>query len=105
MKEEDRGGVLMRGIGRWLVYSRPRAWLGMAVHAEERFRVFDLRLVHRSNALHFEERKTAPRVEHVNHSPGDVRKMVAVARVGRQCVASPRRWHRCECSYRNWRHL
>ena len=31
MKEEDRGGVLMRGIGRWLVYSRPRAWLGMAV--------------------------------------------------------------------------
>ena len=31
MKAEDRGGVLMRGIGRWFVYSRPRAWLGMAV--------------------------------------------------------------------------
>lgn len=31
MKEEDRGGVLMRGLGRWLVYSRPRAWFGMAV--------------------------------------------------------------------------
>ena len=31
MKEEDRHGVLMRGIGRWFVYSRPRAWFGMAV--------------------------------------------------------------------------
>jgi len=31
MKEEERNGVLMRGIGRWFVYSRPRAWLGMAV--------------------------------------------------------------------------
>lgn len=29
--EEDRHGVLMRGIGRWFVYSRPRACLGMAV--------------------------------------------------------------------------
>ena len=24
-------GILMRGLGRWVVYSRPRAWLGMAV--------------------------------------------------------------------------
>jgi len=31
MKEEDRHGVLMRGIGRWFVYSRPRAWVGMTV--------------------------------------------------------------------------
>ena len=30
MKKENRSGVLMRGIGRCLVYSRPRAWLGMA---------------------------------------------------------------------------
>ena len=28
---EDHHGILMRGIGRWLVYSRARAWLGMAV--------------------------------------------------------------------------
>jgi len=25
---EDQHGVLMHGLGRWLVYSRPRAWLG-----------------------------------------------------------------------------
>jgi ubiquinone/menaquinone biosynthesis C-methylase UbiE len=31
MKDEDRHGVLMRGIGRWVVYGRPRAWLGMAI--------------------------------------------------------------------------
>ncbi len=31
MKGEDRHGVLMRGIGRWVVYSRPRAWVGMAI--------------------------------------------------------------------------
>jgi len=31
MEQEDNRGVLMRGLGRWLVYSRPRAWLGMAV--------------------------------------------------------------------------
>ena len=31
MGDQDRQGVLMRGIGRWFVYSRPRAWLGMAV--------------------------------------------------------------------------
>jgi ubiquinone/menaquinone biosynthesis C-methylase UbiE len=28
---EDRNGVLMQGIGRWLVFSRPRAWLGRVV--------------------------------------------------------------------------
>src|SRR5260370_39985234 len=31
MEHENHQGVLMRGVGRWLVYSRPRAWLGMAV--------------------------------------------------------------------------
>src|SRR5262249_44065721 len=31
MKDEDHDGILMRGIGRWVVYSRPRAWFGMAV--------------------------------------------------------------------------
>jgi ubiquinone/menaquinone biosynthesis C-methylase UbiE len=31
MKEEDRHGVLMQGLGRWFVYSRLRAWFGMAV--------------------------------------------------------------------------
>jgi ubiquinone/menaquinone biosynthesis C-methylase UbiE len=31
MEQRDRGGVLMRGIGRWLVFSRPRAWIGTAV--------------------------------------------------------------------------
>ncbi len=31
MKDEDRHGILMRGIGRWFVYSRPRAWFGLAV--------------------------------------------------------------------------
>ena len=31
MEHEDRHGILMRGIGRWIVYSRPRAWVGMAV--------------------------------------------------------------------------
>jgi SAM-dependent methyltransferase len=28
MKQEDQHGILMRGLGRWLVYSRPRAWVG-----------------------------------------------------------------------------
>lgn len=28
---EQHQGILMRGLGRWLVYSRPRAWLGMAL--------------------------------------------------------------------------
>lgn len=31
LEREDRHGVLMRGIGRWLVYSRPRAWFGTAI--------------------------------------------------------------------------
>ncbi len=31
MEQEHSHGVLMRGLGRRLVYSRPRAWLGMAV--------------------------------------------------------------------------
>ncbi|MGH7933358.1 MAG: class I SAM-dependent methyltransferase [Candidatus Binataceae bacterium] len=31
MEHEDHHGVLMRGFARWLVYSRPRAWFGMAV--------------------------------------------------------------------------
>ena len=31
MEQKDNRGILMRGLGRWLVYSRPRAWLGMAV--------------------------------------------------------------------------
>jgi len=31
MNDDNRHGVLMRGIGRWVVYSRPRAWLGMAI--------------------------------------------------------------------------
>jgi len=31
LEREDRHGVLMRGIGRWLVYSRARAWFGMAI--------------------------------------------------------------------------
>jgi len=30
-RQEDRHGVLMHGLGRWLVYSRPRAWLGATV--------------------------------------------------------------------------
>ncbi len=30
MEQCERGGVLMRGIGRWFVFSRPRAWLGQA---------------------------------------------------------------------------
>lgn len=29
MEHRDCHGILMRGLGRWLVYSRPRAWLGM----------------------------------------------------------------------------
>jgi ubiquinone/menaquinone biosynthesis C-methylase UbiE len=29
--KDDSHGILMRGIGRWFVYSRPRAWLGAAV--------------------------------------------------------------------------
>jgi|SRR5579862_5068909 len=28
---EDQHGILMHGVGRWLVYSRPRAWLGQRV--------------------------------------------------------------------------
>jgi ubiquinone/menaquinone biosynthesis C-methylase UbiE len=31
MEQEHNHGVLMRGLSRRLVYSRPRAWLGMAV--------------------------------------------------------------------------
>ena len=31
LERDDRHGVLMRGIGRWVVYSRPRAWVGMAI--------------------------------------------------------------------------
>jgi ubiquinone/menaquinone biosynthesis C-methylase UbiE len=33
MNHPEAGGVLMRGIGRWFVFSRPRAWLGRAVEA------------------------------------------------------------------------
>jgi ubiquinone/menaquinone biosynthesis C-methylase UbiE len=28
MERENRHGILMHGLGRWLVYSRPRAWIG-----------------------------------------------------------------------------
>jgi SAM-dependent methyltransferase len=28
MNQQDQHGILMHGLGRWLVYSRPRAWLG-----------------------------------------------------------------------------
>ena len=31
MSEHDHQGILMRGMGRWFVYSRPRAWFGMAI--------------------------------------------------------------------------
>ena len=31
MEHEDHQGVLMRGIGRWLVYGRLRAWLGVTL--------------------------------------------------------------------------
>ena len=31
MEHENHSGVLMKGLGRLLVYSRPRAWLGMAI--------------------------------------------------------------------------
>ena len=31
MEQRHSDGVLMRGLGRWLVFSRPRAWLGMRV--------------------------------------------------------------------------
>ncbi len=31
METGDRNGVLMRGVGRWFVFSRLRAWFGIAV--------------------------------------------------------------------------
>ena len=31
MEQPHGDGVLMRGLGRWFVFSRPRAWLGMKV--------------------------------------------------------------------------
>jgi ubiquinone/menaquinone biosynthesis C-methylase UbiE len=31
MEQRHSGGVLMRGIGRWFVFSRPRAWLGAKI--------------------------------------------------------------------------
>ena len=31
METGDRNGVLMRGVGRWFVFSRLRAWLGIAI--------------------------------------------------------------------------
>jgi SAM-dependent methyltransferase len=41
-EHEDHHGVLMRGLGRWLVYSRPRAWLGMAVEVPGLLRGVDI---------------------------------------------------------------
>lgn len=40
--QHDGHGVLMRGLGRWLVYSRPRAWLGMAVEVPRLLRGVEL---------------------------------------------------------------
>jgi ubiquinone/menaquinone biosynthesis C-methylase UbiE len=31
MNQQDQHGVLKHGLGRWLVYSRPRAWLGQTI--------------------------------------------------------------------------
>jgi len=42
MEHQDRHGVLMHGAGRWIVYSRPRAWLGMNVEIPRLLRSVDL---------------------------------------------------------------
>jgi len=42
MEHQDRHGVLMHGAGRWIVYSRPRAWLGMNVEIPRLLRDVDL---------------------------------------------------------------
>ena len=42
MDDKDQHGILMRGLGRWLVYSRPRAWLGMALEIPNLLRGIDL---------------------------------------------------------------
>ncbi len=42
MEKHDHHGILMRGMGRWLVYSRPRAWLGMALELPRLLRGIDL---------------------------------------------------------------
>ncbi|HYB89688.1 MAG TPA: methyltransferase domain-containing protein [Candidatus Binataceae bacterium] len=42
MDNQERHGVLMHGLGRWLVYSRPRAWLGMTVEIPGLLRGVDL---------------------------------------------------------------
>jgi ubiquinone/menaquinone biosynthesis C-methylase UbiE len=42
MQPHDPQGVLMRGLGRWFVYSRPRAWLGMAVEIPRLLRGIDV---------------------------------------------------------------
>jgi ubiquinone/menaquinone biosynthesis C-methylase UbiE len=42
MDDKDHHGILMGGLGRWLVYSRPRAWLGMALEIPNLLRGIDL---------------------------------------------------------------
>src|SRR5690348_2133195 len=42
MERKAEHGVLMRGLGRWFVYSRPRAWLGMAVEVPRLLRDVEL---------------------------------------------------------------
>jgi SAM-dependent methyltransferase len=42
MENQGRHGILMRGIGRWIVYSWPRAWLGMNVEIPSLLRGIDL---------------------------------------------------------------
>ena len=42
MEHRDRHGVLMHGAGRFIVYSRPRAWLGMNVEIPRLLRGVDL---------------------------------------------------------------
>jgi ubiquinone/menaquinone biosynthesis C-methylase UbiE len=31
MNQQDQHGILMHGLGRWLVYSRPRGWVGQRI--------------------------------------------------------------------------
>ncbi len=42
MEHGENRGVLMRGIGRWLVFSRPRAWLGRTVEIPRLLREISL---------------------------------------------------------------
>lgn len=42
MEQHDHHGILMRGLGRWMVYSRPRAWLGMALELPRLLREVEL---------------------------------------------------------------